>query len=74
MHRYFVRFDGKELTGGSLFAVGVHETDPAIRPGDEVVVVNVDDEVVAVGKSEMSGLEMCEAENGRAVSLRHKVG
>jgi len=74
LHRYFVRFDGKELTGGSLFAVGVHEADPAIRPGDEVVVVNVDDEVVAVGKSEMSGLEMCEAENGRAVSLRHKVG
>ena len=52
--------------------MGIQEADHEIRPGDEVIVVNSDDEVVAVGRSEMSGREMCEFERGRAVSLRHK--
>ncbi|NWF95092.1 MAG: DUF5591 domain-containing protein [Candidatus Thorarchaeota archaeon] len=70
--RRTVQFDGESLSGGSLFAVGVKDADPEIRPGDEVIVVNRDGEVVGVGKSEMSGREMCEFDNGRAVSLRHK--
>ncbi|MGQ4870509.1 MAG: DUF5591 domain-containing protein [Candidatus Thorarchaeota archaeon] len=71
--RYWVKFDGKEIGGGSLFAVAVTNADPQIRPGDEVIVLNRDDDVVAVGRSEMSGREMCEFDNGRAVSIRHKV-
>ncbi len=74
LQRYIVHFDGDTLTGGSLFAVGVTDADPMIRPGDEVIVVNRADEVVAVGRSEMSGSEMCQLRHGRAVSLRHKVG
>jgi archaeosine synthase len=69
--RYWVRFDGRRIRGGSLFAVGISDADPFIRPGDEVVVVNGDEEVVGVGKSEMSGREMCAFDNGRAISLRH---
>ncbi len=69
--RYWVKFDGKRIRGGSLFAVGISDADSSIRPGDEVVVINVDDEVVGVGKSEMSGREMCAFDNGRAISLRH---
>ncbi len=69
---YWVRFDGETLRGGSLFAVAVTDADPLIRPGDEVIVLNTDGEVVGVGRSEMSGREMCEFDNGRAVSIRHK--
>ncbi|MCF2135951.1 MAG: DUF5591 domain-containing protein [Candidatus Thorarchaeota archaeon] len=69
---YWVRFDGEVLKGGSLFAVAVTDADLQIRPGDEVIVLNQSDEVVGVGRSEMSGREMCDFTNGRAVSIRHR--
>lgn len=73
---YWVRigFDGSKLRGSSLFAIGIEEADNAIRPGDEVIILDPDQQVIAVGKSEMSGREMCEFENGLAVHLRHKRG
>ncbi|RDE13647.1 MAG: hypothetical protein C4K47_05900 [Candidatus Thorarchaeota archaeon] len=73
LERYWVRFDGRRIKGGSVFAVGVLDADPKIRPGDEVIVIGTDDEVIGVGRSEMSGIEMCEFEKGCAVSVRHKV-
>jgi archaeosine synthase len=73
LNRYWVHLDALSVKGGSIFAVGVREADPAIRPGDEVVVLNNNDEVIAVGRSEMSGREMCELNRGRAVSIRHKL-
>jgi archaeosine synthase len=72
--RYWVRLDVKSIKGGSIFAVGIAEADPAIRPGDEVIVINNSNDVIGVGRSEMSGREMCEFNRGRAVTLRHKVG
>ncbi len=69
---YWVRFDGEVLQGGSLFAVAVKDADEKIRPGDEVIILNKSNEVVAVGRSEMSGREMCDFTNGRAVSVRHR--
>ncbi|MFW9769145.1 MAG: PUA domain-containing protein, partial [Candidatus Thorarchaeota archaeon] len=74
LNRYWVRLDVKTVKGGSIFAVGIQEADVAIRPGDEVIVVNNNGEVIGVGRSEMSGREMCELNRGRAVTLRHKVG
>lgn len=74
LNHYWVRLDAPSVKGGSIFAVGVREADSIIRPGDEVIVLNDHDEVTAVGRSEMSGREMCELERGRAVSIRHKVG
>ncbi len=73
LHRYWVRFEGRKLEGGSVFAVGINEADSGIRPGDEVIVLNNQDEVIAVGRSEMSGREMCDFKKGQAVSVRHKV-
>lgn len=70
---YWVRLDAHVVKGGSVFAVGVQEADTSIRPGDEVIIFNNNDEVIAVGRSEMSGREMCELERGRAVSIRHKL-
>jgi archaeosine synthase len=74
LRQNWVRFEGKEVKGGSIFAVGVREADSGIRPGDEVIVIDKSDHVVAVGRSEMSGKEMCEFEKGRAVTIRHKLG
>ncbi|MFW9809575.1 MAG: DUF5591 domain-containing protein [Candidatus Thorarchaeota archaeon] len=71
--RYWVRLDVESVKGGSVFAVGVQEADYSIRPGDEVIVINQNNEVVGVGRSEMSGREMCELNRGRSVTLRHKV-
>jgi archaeosine synthase len=73
LERYWVRLDVQEVKGGSIFAVGITEADPTIHPGDEVIIINNDDRVIAVGKSEMSGREMCELNRGRAVSIRHKL-
>jgi archaeosine synthase len=72
LNRYWVRLDVPKVKGGSIFAVGVQEADYDIRPGDEVIVINSSGEVLAVGRSEMSGREMCELRRGRAVSVRHK--
>ncbi|MGY5861643.1 MAG: DUF5591 domain-containing protein [Candidatus Thorarchaeota archaeon] len=73
LHRYWVRFEGRKLEGGSVFAVGINEADSGIRPGDEVIVLNNQDEIIGVGRSEMSGREMCDFKKGHAVSVRHKV-
>jgi archaeosine synthase len=74
LDKYWVRYEGKELKGGSLFAVGIIEADAGIRPGDEVVIIDNEGKVIAVGRSEMSGQEMTEFSKGRAVSIRHKAG
>ncbi|MDH4213080.1 MAG: DUF5591 domain-containing protein [Candidatus Thorarchaeota archaeon] len=73
LNRYWVHLDAPSVKGGSIFAVGVREADATIRPGDEVIVLNNKGEVTAVGRSEMSGREMCELDRGRAVSVRHKL-
>ncbi len=72
LNHNWVKFEGHEIKGGSLFAVGVREADSGIRPGDEVVILDSDGKVAAVGRSEMSGPEMCDLTKGRAVTLRHK--
>ena len=73
LKQYWVRLDAPKVKGGSIFAVGISEADLDIRPGDEVIILNNDDLVIAVGKSEMSGREMCELSRGRAVTVRHKL-
>ena len=74
MKSNWVSFEGTELKGGSLFAVGVEKADTNIRPGDKVIVLDPEGAVIGVGRSEMSGREMCELDRGRAVTLRHKRG
>ncbi|MDF1538035.1 MAG: DUF5591 domain-containing protein [Candidatus Thorarchaeota archaeon] len=70
--KYWVKFEGSSLDGSTLFAVGVESADYGIRPGDEVIIKNSNDEVVGAGRSEMSGREMCDFDNGIAVKVRHK--
>lgn len=55
---------------GSLFAVGVAKADPAIRIGDEAIIVH-DGKFKGVGVAAMSGTEMEQSKRGVAVKVRH---
>jgi archaeosine synthase len=57
---------------GDLFAVGVTNADPGIRPGEEVVVVKQGDDVQAVGVARMGAVEMRGSKRGVAVAVRHR--
>jgi len=60
------------LPKGNIFAVGVVDAAPEIRPGDEVVVRHRK-EVRAVGTARLSGREMVDFRRGEAVHVRHVV-
>jgi len=59
--------------GGDVFAVHVLRADNEIRPKDEVIVVNENGEVLAVGKAMLSGEEMTAFKVGVAVKVRRGV-
>ncbi|WP_253737941.1 PUA domain-containing protein [Halohasta salina] len=63
----FVR-DGK-----NTFAKFVSEVDPAVRPGDEVLVVHERGELLAVGRAELSADGMADFDSGMAVKVREGV-
>jgi len=56
--------------GKSLFAKHVMDADDEIRPHEEVIVINVENEVLAVGKAMLSGREMKAFKRGVAVRVR----
>lgn len=58
------------IQGRSLFAKHIVEADPNIRPGDEVIVVDPDDNLIAVGKAILSEKEMRTFQTGVAVKIR----
>lgn len=66
---YWVKIDF-ELRG-DVFAVGVEEADPRIRPDDIVGIVR-GERVVGVGKAVLSGEEMVKARKGVAVKVRKR--
>jgi archaeosine synthase alpha-subunit len=55
---------------GNVFAVGVEDAAPDIRPGDEVVVRHRGD-VRAVGTARLASREMKDLSRGEAVHVRH---
>ncbi|MCE7746686.1 MAG: tRNA-ribosyltransferase, partial [Candidatus Heimdallarchaeota archaeon] len=71
--KYFVLFDDEELKGSTLFAVGVVDADPQIRPTDSVVILNKKRELVGVGNAIISGKDMKETRRGPAVKIKQKV-
>lgn len=56
--------------GGDVFAAHVVKADDAIRPKDEVIVLDEHGNVLAVGKAVLSGMEMCAFKCGVAVKVR----
>lgn len=63
----FVR-DGK-----NVFAKFVRGVDPAVRPGDEVMVVHEDGRLIAVGRAELSAAAMGDFNTGVAVMIREGI-
>ena len=59
--------------GKSVFARHVLNADEEIRPQEEVIVVNRNDTVVAVGRAVLSGKEMKTFSRGVAVRVRKGV-
>ncbi len=53
---------------GDILAPGVIEADPAIRPGDEVLVIG--DKALATGRAVMGADEMVRSQRGIAVRVR----
>ena len=68
-----VRKDVSEFVadGGDVFAAHVVKADDAIRAKDEVIVVNEDNRVLAVGRALLSSSEMKAFKTGVAVKVRH---
>jgi uncharacterized protein with predicted RNA binding PUA domain len=57
--------------GGDVFAVHVVKNDPSIRSKDEVVVLDEEGQVLAVGRAMLSSTEMTAFKTGVAVKVRH---
>ncbi len=56
------------LPQGDILAPGITESDPAIRPGDEVFVIG--EAAMATGRAVMGGDEMVRSRRGLAVKVR----
>ena len=68
-----VRNDVSEFIakGGDVFAVHVIKANEAIRSKDEVIVLDEDNNVLAVGRALLSSSEMTAFKTGVAVKVRH---
>ena len=60
--------------GANAFAKFVRDVDPAVRPGDEVLVVHERGDLLAVGRAELPGGAMREFGTGMAVKIREGIG
>ncbi|MEI6104731.1 MAG: PUA domain-containing protein [Methanothrix sp.] len=56
--------------GGNLFAKHVLSVDPQIRAGEEVLVVNSQDQLLATGTAVLAPEEMLQIKRGIAVAAR----
>ncbi|MFW9985337.1 MAG: PUA domain-containing protein [Candidatus Odinarchaeota archaeon] len=59
--------------GRSVFAKHIKEVDSDLRAGDEVLVVDDKDTLLAVGMAHLSPQEMLELSRGVAVKTRHSI-
>jgi uncharacterized protein with predicted RNA binding PUA domain len=59
--------------GRSLFAKHIENVDPQLRAGDEVLIVDKDDTLLAVGIAQLSPQEMLDLSRGVAVKSRHSI-
>ncbi|MCH1771769.1 MULTISPECIES: PUA domain-containing protein [Metallosphaera] len=60
------------LKEGNVFAKHVENVDRKLRAGDEALVVNGDDELLAIGKMRLSGEEVMEYKRGVALTVRER--
>ncbi|MFQ6127178.1 MAG: DUF5591 domain-containing protein [Candidatus Heimdallarchaeota archaeon] len=72
LEAYKAHFNNIHLTGTTLFASGVSHASHEIRPGDEVLIENIEEEIIGIGQAIMNGKEMEVATKGYAVKIREK--
>lgn len=65
--------DREKLLTKSIPAVAVIELDERLRAGDEVIVVDTEDNLIGVGRLRLSPLEIKARVYGEAVRLRKRV-
>ncbi|UCH37880.1 MAG: tRNA-guanine(15) transglycosylase, partial [Candidatus Bathyarchaeota archaeon] len=61
-------------TNRDVFARHVLSADEKLLPGEEVLVTNKKDELLAVGKAVLTGMEMLSFKRGVAVKVRRGIG
>jgi uncharacterized protein with predicted RNA binding PUA domain len=59
--------------GRSVFAKHVILVDSELRAGDEIIIVDGQDHLLAVGKAHLSPQEMLDLTRGIAVKTRHAI-
>jgi uncharacterized protein with predicted RNA binding PUA domain len=59
--------------GGDVFAVHVVEVDNEVRAKDEVIIVDENRQFLAVGRTNLSALEIRTFKTGVAVKVRHGI-
>jgi len=59
--------------GGDAFAMHVVKVDEEIRAKDEVIVLDENRKVLAVGRAQLSSIEMTAFKTGVAVKVRHGI-
>ena len=59
--------------GRSVFAKHVTSVDSELRAGDEIMIVDEQDKLLAVGKAHLSPQEMLDLSRGIAVKTRHAI-
>ena len=68
--RFRVVVRGDREIKGSVLAVDVVQVDERIRPGDEVVIVDSEDRLLAVGRARVSASLMVSLDYGEVVRVR----
>ncbi len=70
MHQEVAQFIAE---GRSVFAKHIKSVDSQLRAGDEILIVDEQDQLLAVGKANLSPQEMLELTHGVAVKTRHSI-
>jgi len=73
--RVIISDEAKEFIsrGYNVFAKHVIDVDRSLRAGDEVIVVDKNDELVGLGRLKISGEELLEYKRGIAVNIKKGV-
>jgi uncharacterized protein with predicted RNA binding PUA domain len=59
--------------GGNVFSKHVINVDKRLRAGDDVIIVNEEDELIAYGRMKISGEETIEYKRGVAVNVKGRL-
>ncbi|MFX1282253.1 MAG: DUF5591 domain-containing protein [Promethearchaeota archaeon] len=68
-----VTFDGQKIIGSTIFSKAIIKADPEIRPNDEVLIIDRNGELLAVGVAHLPGNLLVEMKRGKGVTIRQKV-